>query len=516
MSESARSAVEESARSGETTRIGHFIGGEEVQGASGRVGEVFNPATGKQVGVVDFADASEVDRAVAAAKAAFPRWRALSLARRSELMFGIRDALQERRDEIARLITREHGKTFRDALGETARGLEVVDVCCGIPELLKGEFSEQASTNTDVYSIRQPLGVVAGVSPFNFPVMVPMWMWATALACGNTFVLKPSEKDPSASLYIADVLNEVGVPPGVFNVVQGDVVAVDRLLEHPDVMAISSVGSTLTARHIYEQAGRYGKRVQALGGAKNHMVVLPDADIDQASAAAVSAAYGSAGERCMAVSVVVAVGDVADSLVDKIRAGLAEIVVGDGADPDSQMGPLVTLEHRDRVASHIDRARAQGATVTVDGREATSRANDKGFFLGPSLLDDVTPEMDCYREEIFGPVLSIVRVDDLDDAVRLINENPYGNGAALFTRDGAAARRFRYEVEAGMVGINVPIPVPVGYYSFGGWNGSLFGDRGIYGKEGVEFYTRPKVVTSRWPGQAAQPSPGLDFPRTGA
>lgn len=511
---SATKAVEGAAGSSVAERIHHYIGGAEVEGRSGRAGKVFNPATGEQTGAVDFADAGEVDRAVAAARDAFQEWRAMSLSRRTELLFEIRAAVRHHKDSIAQIVTSEHGKVLDDALGEISRGLEVIDTSCTIPELIKGGFSEQASTGVDVYSVRQPLGVVAGVTPFNFPVMVPMWMWAPALACGNTFVLKPSEKDPSASLYIARLLTEVGVPSGVFNVVQGDVAAVDRLLEHPDVQAISSVGATPTARHIYERASSHGKRVQALGGAKNHMVVMPDADIEQAGDAAVSAAYGSAGERCMAVSVVVAVGDVADPLVDRIRDGIQGITVGDGMDHDSDMGPLVTREHRDRVASYIDGARGQGAAVVVDGRETAPTSGEAGYFLGPSLLDRVTSNMDCYRDEIFGPVLSIVRVDTFEDALALVNENPYGNGVALFTRNGGAARRFQFEVEAGMVGINVPIPVPVAYYSFGGWKSSLFGDRSIYGKEGVEFYTRPKVVTSRWPDRRYR-DPGLQFPVTG-
>lgn len=515
MSDSVTPAVERAAEREAGKRLHHYIGGVQVEGRSGRTGEVFNPASGEQTGIVDLADAAEVDRAVAAARGAFRGWREMSLSRRSELMFRIRAAFYERQDSIAQIVTDEHGKVLADALGEIARGLEVIETSCTIPELLKGGFTEQASTGVDVYSLRQPLGVVAGVTPFNFPVMVPVWMWAPALAAGNTFVLKPSEKDPSASLYIARLLTEVGVPPGVFNVVQGDAAAVSRLLEHPDVAAISSVGSTPTARHIYEEASRHGKRVQALGGAKNHMVVLPDGDTEQASQAAVNAAYGSAGERCMAVSVVVVVGDIAGPLVDRIRDRIQEISVGEGTDRDSDMGPLVTREHRDRVASYIDGARGQGARVVVDGREISPRSGGDGFFLGPTLLDHVTATMDCYRDEIFGPVLSVIRVDSYDDALRLVNENPYGNGAALFTCDGGAARRFQFEVEAGMVGINVPIPVPVGYYSFGGWKESLFGDRSIYGKEGVEFYTRPKVVTSRWPDRT-DTDPGLHFPVGGS
>jgi malonate-semialdehyde dehydrogenase (acetylating)/methylmalonate-semialdehyde dehydrogenase len=492
-------------------RISHWIGGALVEGASGRSGPVYNPATGEQTGAVDFASVEEVDRAVAAAKEAFPSWRALSLSRRAELLFRVRELVHEHREEIARILTAEHGKVLSDALGEVARGLEVIEYACGIPSLLKGGFSEQASTGVDVYSIRQPLGVAAGITPFNFPAMVPMWMWAPALACGNCFVLKPSEKDPSASLYVARLLKEAGVPDGVFNVVMGDKVAVDRLLGHPDVRAVSFVGSTPIARYIYETGTKNGKRVQALGGAKNHMVVLPDADIDMAADAAVSAAYGSAGERCMAVSVVVAVADVADPLIDAIRERLPKVKVGPGLEPDSEMGPLITREHRDKVASYIDSGREQGATVVADGRDL--EVDGDGFFIGVSLLDNVTPEMDCYKDEIFGPVLSIVRVPTYDEAVRLVNENPYGNGTAIFTRDGGAARQFQFEANVGMVGVNVPIPVPVAYYSFGGWKSSLFGDSHAYGPESIHFYTHGKVVTSRWPDPATS-KVDLGFPQT--
>ena len=397
-------------------------------------------------------------------------------------------------------------------MGEVARGLENLEFACGIAQLLKGGFSEQASGGVDVYQIRQPLGVVAGITPFNFPAMVPMWMFANAIACGNTFILKPSEKDPSASLFLAELLKEAGVPEGVFSVVQGDRVAVDRILEHPDIKAVSFVGSTPIARHIYETGTRNGKRVQALGGAKNHMVVLPDADIEMAADAAVSAAYGSAGERCMAISVVLAVGGVGDSLVEAIRSRLPRIKVGPGSDPTSEMGPLVTREHRDKVASYLEKGREQGAEVVADGRDHPLYGGD-GFFLGVSLIDKVTPEMDSYRNEIFGPVLEVVRVDSYADAVKLVNDNPYGNGTAIFTRDGGAARQFQFEVEAGMVGINVPVPVPVAYYSFGGWKSSLFGDMHMYGPEGVQFYTRAKVVTSRWPDPGSS-KVDLGFPRT--
>jgi malonate-semialdehyde dehydrogenase (acetylating) / methylmalonate-semialdehyde dehydrogenase len=491
--------------------VSHWIGGEIVPGESGRSGPVYNPATGEQTGEVDFASAEEVDRAVAAAKEAFPEWRAWSLSRRQELMFTIRELVHDRLDDLARILTSEHGKVLSDARGEVQRGLEVIEYACGIPTLLKGGFSEQASTGVDVYSIRQPLGVVAGITPFNFPAMVPMWMWGPALACGNTFVLKPSEKDPSASLFVAELLNEGGVPDGVFNVVHGDKVAVDRILEHPDIAAVSFVGSTPIARYIYETGTRHGKRVQALGGAKNHMVVLPDADIDMAADAAVSAAYGSAGERCMAISHVVAVGDAADQLVEAINQRLPKVKVGPGIDPDSEMGPLITREHRDKVASYIDSGRKQGARVVADGRETAPDGD--GFFLGVSLLDDVTPEMDAYKDEIFGPVLGVTRVDTYDEALQLVNENLYGNGTAIFTRDGGVARQFQFDVQAGMVGINVPIPVPVAYYSFGGWKASLFGDSHIYGPEGINFYTRGKVVTSRWPDPATS-QVDLGFPQT--
>jgi malonate-semialdehyde dehydrogenase (acetylating)/methylmalonate-semialdehyde dehydrogenase len=504
-------ATPPTARDQDLRRITHWIGGRAVAGESGRTGPVYNPAEGRQTGEVDLASVQEVGHAVAAAKEAFPAWRALSLSRRTELFFRIRKLLDEHREDIARHLTAEHGKVLSDALGEVARGLEVIEFCCGLPQLLKGGFSEQASTGVDVYSIRQPLGVVGGITPFNFPAMVPMWMWAPALACGNTFVLKPSEKDPSASVYVAELLKEAGVPDGVLNVVHGDKVAVDALLEHPDVAAVSFVGSTPIAKYVYETGTRAGKRIQALGGAKNHMIVLPDADIDMAADAAVSAAYGSAGERCMAVSQVVAVGDAADRLVRAIQERLPKIKVGNGLEPDVEMGPLVTREHRDRVASYIDQGRDQGATVVADGRETAPEGD--GFFLGVSLLDNVTPEMDAYKDEIFGPVLGVTRVATYDEAVRLVNENPYGNGTAIFTRDGGVARQFQFDVQAGMVGINVPIPVPVAYYSFGGWKASLFGDTHIYGPEGINFYTRGKVVTSRWPDPATS-KVDLGFPQT--
>jgi malonate-semialdehyde dehydrogenase (acetylating)/methylmalonate-semialdehyde dehydrogenase len=494
-------------------RVSHWINGNPVAGTSGREGPVYDPATGAVTKHVDFASTEEVAAAVAAAKAAFPAWRATSLSKRTDIMFRIRNLVEQRRKEIAALLTAEHGKVPSDALGEIARGLENLEFATGIPNLLKGAFTEQASTGVDVYQIRQPLGVVAGITPFNFPAMVPMWMFANAIACGNTFILKPSEKDPSASIYLAELLADAGVPDGVFNVVHGDKVAVDAILEHPDIAAVSFVGSTPIARYIYETGTRNGKRVQALGGAKNHMIVLPDADIEMAADAAVSAGYGSAGERCMAVATIVAVGDVADPLVEAINARLPKVKVGPGSDPEAEMGPLVTQQHRDKVASYLDSGVAQGATVVADGREHPLYQESEGFFLGVSLIDQVTPEMDCYRDEIFGPVLTVMRVKTYDDAVRLVNENAYGNGTAIFTRDGGAARQFQFEVEAGMVGINVPIPVPVAYYSFGGWKGSLFGDLHMYGPEGVQFYTRGKVVTQRWPDPGTSKI-DLGFPRT--
>lgn len=492
-------------------QVGHWIDGKVADGASGRKGIVWNPATGDRQAEVAFADVTEVHRAVAAAQAAFPAWRATPLSKRSDILFGFRQLLDANRKELAETVTSEHGKTVPDALGEVARGVENVEFACGVPNLLKGGYSEQVSTGVDVYSIRQPLGVVAGVTPFNFPAMVPLWMLASALACGNTFVLKPSEKDPSTAMLLAELLAAAGIPPGVFNVVNGDRDAVERLLVHPDIAAVSFVGSTPIARHIYDTATRAGKRVQALGGAKNHMVVLPDADIGMAADAAVSAGYGSAGERCMAISVVVAVGDVADPLVAAIAERIPKLKVGPGGQAGNEMGPLVTAEHRERVASYIEAGAGAGATVVVDGRKA--QVPPDGFFLGASLIDQVRPDMDVYRDEIFGPVLCVVRVGTYDEALRLVNDNAYGNGTALFTRDGGAARRFQFDCNVGMVGINVPIPVPVAYYSFGGWKDSLFGDTHMYGPDGIHFYTRTKVVTSRWPDPATS-AVDLGFPQT--
>ncbi len=497
----------------EAGRVSHWIEGRTVAGTSGREGPVYDPATGQVTRQVDFASVEEVGLAVAAAKAAFPVWRSTSLSKRTDIMFKIRNLVEANRKEIAALLTAEHGKVPSDALGEIARGIENLEFACGIASLLKGGYSEQVSGGVDVYQIRQPLGVVAGITPFNFPAMVPMWMFATAIAAGNTFILKPSEKDPSAANLLAGLLAEAGVPDGVFNVVHGDKIAVDAILAHPDVAAVSFVGSTPIARYIYETGTKAGKRVQALGGAKNHMIVLPDADVEMAADAAVSAGYGSAGERCMAIATIVAVGAIADPLVEAIKVRLPRINVGPGTDATAEMGPLVTRQHRDKVASYLDSGPAQGATVVADGREHPLYDSSDGFFLGVSLIDHVTPAMDAYRDEIFGPVLTVMRVDTYDEAVKLINDNPYGNGTAIFTRDGGAARQFQFDVNAGMVGINVPIPVPVSYYSFGGWKSSLFGDLHMYGPEGVQFYTRAKIVTARWPDPGTSKI-DLGFPRT--
>ncbi|GAA3057269.1 CoA-acylating methylmalonate-semialdehyde dehydrogenase [Pseudonocardia yunnanensis] len=495
-----------------TSQVNHWIGGTESGGSAARSSPVYDPATGIVSAQVVLGSASDVDEAVRAAREAFPAWRDASLARRQTVLFTFRELLNQRKSELAEIITAEHGKILDDALGEVARGQEVVEFACGLPHLLKGGYSENASTRVDVHSVRQPLGVVAVISPFNFPAMVPMWFFPIAIACGNTVVLKPSEKDPSAAVWLARLWAEAGLPPGVFNVVHGDKEAVDRLLEHPDVRGVSFVGSTPIARHVYETATRHGKRVQALGGAKNHMVVLPDADLDLAADAAVNAGFGSAGERCMAVSAVVAVEPVADELIRKIVERMARIRTGDGR-RSCDMGPLVTAAHRDRVASYLDAGVTEGATLVVDGRKVEPDGAPDGFWLGPTLFDDVSPTMSIYTDEIFGPVLSVLRAESFDNAMTLVNSNPYGNGAAIFTNDGGAARRFESEVEAGMVGINVPIPVPMAYYSFGGWKASLFGDTHAYGAEGVHFFTRGKVVTTRW----VDPSHGglsLGFPRS--
>ncbi|MEV6236883.1 CoA-acylating methylmalonate-semialdehyde dehydrogenase [Lentzea sp. NPDC051838] len=490
--------------------IKHWINGKHWEQAPERAGDVYDPSTGKVASQVAFASVSEVDAAVSSAAEAFASWRNASLAQRSTVMFKFRELLNSRKGELAEIVSAEHGKVVSDAAGEIQRALDSVEYACGIPQLLKGGFSENASTRVDVYSIQQPVGVVGVISPFNFPAMVPLWFVPTAIACGNAVVLKPSEKDPSASIFIAELFAEAGLPDGVLNVVHGDKVAVDRLLEHPVVKAISFVGSTPIARYVYETGTAHGKRVQALGGAKNHMVVLPDADLDLAADAAVSAGFGSAGERCMAISVVVAVGSVGDSLVSKIKSRIAEVKVGSG--PSCEMGPLVTGVHRDKVTSYLDAGVAAGASLVVDGRDHPIDGDADGFWLGPTLFDHVGTDMTIYTDEIFGPVLSVVRVESYDEAVEMVNANRYGNGTAIFTNDGGAARRFQNEIEVGMVGVNVPIPVPVAYYSFGGWKESLFGDAHAYGPHGVHFFTRSKVVTSRW----LDPSHGgvnLGFPQ---
>lgn len=490
--------------------VEHWINGTYVP-AGERTAPVTNPATGKVTARVALASTEDSNAAIAAAKAAFPAWRDTSLARRTQVLFAFRELLNSRKDELAAIITSEHGKVLDDALGEVTRGQEVVEFACGIPHLLKGSYTENASTKVDVHSIRQALGPVAIISPFNFPAMVPLWFFPLAIAAGNTVIIKPSEKDPTAVNWMAELWKEAGLPDGVFNVLHGDKVAVDALLTHPDVKAVSFVGSTPIAKYVYQTATAHGKRVQALGGAKNHMIVLPDADLDLAADAAVNAGFGSAGERCMAISALLAVGDIADELVAKIAERANSLRTGDGL-RGCDMGPLVTAQHRDRVAGYVDAGEAAGATVVIDGRTVSPDAEGDGFFVGPTLFDNVTPEMSIYTDEIFGPVLSVVRVDTYDQALELINNNPYGNGTAIFTNDGGAARRFENEVEVGMVGINVPVPVPMAYYSFGGWKNSLFGDTHAHGSEGVGFFTRGKAVTSRW----LDPSHGginLGFPQ---
>jgi malonate-semialdehyde dehydrogenase (acetylating) / methylmalonate-semialdehyde dehydrogenase len=493
-------------------RITHLVAGSPWQGTAERTSEVFNPATGEVSGTLDLASADLVGDVVAGAKQAWQdSWRNLSLAKRQAVLFSFRELLNRDKERIAELITAEHGKVLSDALGEVTRGLEVVEFACGIPHLLKGGFTENASTKVDVYSMRQSLGVVAVISPFNFPAMVPMWFVPVAVACGNAVVIKPSEKDPSATIAIAELWREAGLPDGIMNVVNGDKEAVDALLAHPDVKAVSFVGSTPIARYVYETGTSHGKRVQALGGAKNHMLVLPDADLDLAADAAVNAGFGSAGERCMAISALVAVEPVADELIEKIKDRMGKLRTGDGT-RGCDMGPLVTGAHRDKVASYVDAGVEEGADLVVDGRDGAFDADGNGFFLAPTLFDKVTPEMSIYTDEIFGPVLSVVRASSYDEGLDLINRNPYGNGTAIFTNDGGAARRFQSEVEVGMVGVNVPIPVPMSYYSFGGWKNSLFGDSHAHGTEGVHFFTRGKVVTSRW----LDPSHGglnLGFPQ---
>lgn len=491
--------------------IGHFIGGQLTSGSSKRVAQVFDPALGVSTKDVMLANAADINAAVAAASAAFPAWRDTSLARRQQIMFAFRELLNARKGELAEIITSEHGKVLSDALGEITRGQEVVEFATGIPHLLKGAYSENASTGVDVYSTRQPLGVVGIISPFNFPAMVPMWFFPIAIAAGNTVVLKPSEKDPSAAIWIAELFKEAGLPDGVFNVLQGDKESVDGLLTHPEVQAISFVGSTPIARYVYETATRHGKRVQALGGAKNHMLVLPDADLELVADSAINAGFGSAGERCMAISVVVAVEPVADDLIEKVVTRMKKLRVGDGR-RGCDMGPLITREHRDKVASYIDVAIKDGAVVVVDGREGSIDGEANGFWLSPTLIDKVTTTSKVYTEEIFGPVLSVVRVQSYQEGLDLINSSAFGNGTAIFTNDGGAARKFQNEVQVGMIGINVPIPVPVAYFSFGGWKNSAFGDTKAHGEQGVHFFTREKAITSRW----LDPSHGginLGFPQ---
>ncbi len=483
--------------------IPHWIDGRPANGTSTAVSAVFDPATGETVAEVLLADAADVDAAVRSAAAAFEHWSQASLSRRTSVLFAFRQLVHEHLDELAVLVSQEHGKVLADARGEVQRGLEVVEFACGIPQLLKGDYSDQISTDVDAYSFREPLGVVAGITPFNFPVMVPMWMHPVAIACGNTFVLKPSERDPSVSLRIAELWAEAGLPEGVFTVVNGDRTSVDALLDHPEVAAVSFVGSTPIARYIHERASAAGKRVQALGGAKNHAVVLPDADLDGAADHLLAAAFGSAGERCMAVSAAVAVGGVGEELSQTIRDRALKVVVGPGTDPGSEMGPVITAAARDRIVGLISSAEQEGASLVVDGRSITVPGHEHGFFVGPTVIDHVRPGMTVYREEVFGPVLSTVRAGDVDEAIALINANPYGNGTAIFTSSGAAARRFQRGVTVGMIGINVPVPVPMAYYSFGGWKNSLFGDLHVHGPEGVAFYTRGKVVTARWPRAAA-------------
>ena len=492
--------------------IEHWIGGEFTAGTSTRRGPVFNPATGEQQHEVVLGSTADIDLAVATAKAAFEQWGQASLSRRTKVLFNFRELVNGRVKELAELISDEHGKVLSDAAGEVQRGLEVIEFACGIPQLLKGEYSDQASTGVDVFSFREPLGVCAGITPFNFPAMVPMWMYPVAIACGNTFVLKPSERDPSASNYVAGLWREAGLPDGVFNVVHGDKEAVDAILAHPDIAAVSFVGSTPIARYIHERASATGKRVQALGGAKNHAIVLPDADLDFAAQHLTAAAFGSAGERCMAISAAVAVGSAGDALMDLVARKAAEVVVGPGRDPASEMGPVVTAAAKERIESLIGSGERQGAKLLVDGRGLRVAGHENGFFVGPTVIDQVQPSMDVYTEEIFGPVLSVVRADDVDTAIDLINSNPYGNGTAIFTSSGEAARRFQRGVKVGMIGINVPIPVPMAYYSFGGWKDSLFGDKHIHGPEGVSFYTRGKVITSRWPHVSHATGASLHFP----
>jgi malonate-semialdehyde dehydrogenase (acetylating) / methylmalonate-semialdehyde dehydrogenase len=494
------------------TQIGHWIGGARHAGATERASEVFNPATGEVSGLVQLGDTAVVDAAVRAAMAAFPGWSETSALNRARVMFRFKELLDRHHDELARIVTREHGKVFTDAKGEVQRGLEVVEFACGAPQLLKSQFSDNIGGGIDNFSLRQPLGVVAGITPFNFPVMVPMWMFPLALVCGNTFVLKPSERDPSASLLIAELLKQAGLPDGCFNVVQGDKVAVDAILQHPDIAAVSFVGSTPIAEYIHNEGTRRGKRVQALGGAKNHMVVMPDADLDQAADALVGAGYGSAGERCMAISVAVAVGHVGDGLVAKIAERVQKLRIKDGMDPDADMGPVVTETHRQKILGYIEQGITSGAKLVCDGRRHSVPGRDKGFYLGATLFDHAKPDMSIYREEIFGPVLTVVRVPDFAAALDLVNSHEFGNGVACFTTDGGTAREFARRVKVGMVGINVPIPVPMAFHSFGGWKRSLFGDHHAYGEEAIRFYTRYKSVMQRWPDAASSKGPEFTMP----
>jgi malonate-semialdehyde dehydrogenase (acetylating)/methylmalonate-semialdehyde dehydrogenase len=497
-----------------TETVPMWVNGRKQPATSTRLGEVTNPATGAVVRNVPFCNEADIDAAVQSAKAAFPGWRKTPALRRARVLMRYRDLIEQHREELAGLITEEHGKTLVDALGSVQRGLEVVEFAMGIPHLMKGEHSEEVGTDVDSHSLREPLGICVGITPFNFPAMVPLWMYPVAIACGNTFVLKPSEKVPSTGMRLAELFKEAGLPDGVLNVVHGDKQAVDALLTHPEVRGVSFVGSTPIARYIYETCAKHGKRVQALGGAKNHAVVLPDADLDFTADALIGAGYGSAGERCMAVSAIVAVGDIADALVKTLADKAAGLKIGPGVGKDVDMGPLITKAHREKVAGYVDKGIEEGARLVVDGRNLKAPGLEQGFFLGASLFDNVKPEMAIYKDEIFGPVLSVVRVKTLDEAIALINKNPYANGTAVFTRSGGAARKFEREIEVGMVGINVPIPVPIAFYSFGGWRGSLFGDTHVHGMEGVRFYTRAKVVTTRWPDADALPT-GFHMPTLG-
>ncbi len=480
-------------------KLHHYINGKAIRPSSGRIGPVFNPASGDQIAEVPYADEDTTNEAIAVARSSFPEWASTPSVQRARVLFKFLELMSNHKNELAKIVTREHGKTLPDAIGSITRGLEVVEFACGIPQVLKGEFSENVGTDIDSWSIRQPVGVCAGITPFNFPAMVPMWMFPIAIACGNTFVLKPSEKDPSAPLFMADLLKESGLPDGVFNIINGDAEAVNSILNSPDIGAISFVGSTNIAEKIYTSASANGKRVQALGGAKNHMIVMPDADMDQASDALMGAAFGSAGERCMAVSVAVAVGSAGDEIVQRLSPRVSSLKVGPGSDPQSEMGPLITKQHYNKVKDYINIGESEGADLLVDGRNISLQGYENGYFLGGTLFDKVTPNMRIYKEEIFGPVLSVVRAKSFEEASSLVDKHEYGNGAAIFTRDGDAAREFSNKAQAGMIGINVPIPVPMAFHSFGGWKKSIFGDHSIHGTEGVHFYTKLKTVTSRWP-----------------